>query len=173
VRELDRPCRARRCRGDVRLVAAAYPWGTERLAETRSGGDPADSPALFLYHYPYPDVLPEATRGKVDLYCTGTRTEDRLALPLYGAIITLSKVRQRYEEGLYAWGTLDVRQCGYRPGRGRAAGSLLRPARSRSSRSDRRRDPERVSSSSPPSFWARPAWYFSYISLSSWNVPNM
>jgi predicted MPP superfamily phosphohydrolase len=80
--------------------------GHEGLVERALDQIPQGSPALFLYHYPYPDVLPEAAHGRVDLLCTGHTHGGQVALPLYGAIITLSKYGKTYEAGLYRAGAL-------------------------------------------------------------------
>ncbi|OLE65840.1 MAG: hypothetical protein AUG03_02790 [Acidobacteria bacterium 13_1_20CM_2_68_14] len=80
--------------------------GHEQLVQRALEEIPGGGPALFLYHYPYPDVLPEGARGKVDLYCTGHTHGGQVALPLYGAIITLTKYGKRYEAGLYRVGAL-------------------------------------------------------------------
>ena len=66
---------------------------------------PADGPALFLYHYPYPDVLPDAARDRFDLQASGHTHGGQVALPFYGAIITYSKYGKRYESWLYSVGS--------------------------------------------------------------------
>jgi predicted MPP superfamily phosphohydrolase len=63
---------------------------------------PADGPCIVLYHYPYPDVVPEAAASRVDLLCAGHVHGGQVALPFYGALLTLSKYGKRYERGLYA-----------------------------------------------------------------------
>lgn len=54
---------------------------------------------LFLYHYP--DAIEEAARHGVDLYCAGHTHGGQVALPFYGAMITLSKFGKKYESGLH------------------------------------------------------------------------
>jgi predicted MPP superfamily phosphohydrolase len=54
---------------------------------------------VFLYHYP--DLIEEVAAQKVDLYCAGHTHGGQVALPLYGALVTLSKYGKRYEAGLY------------------------------------------------------------------------
>jgi predicted MPP superfamily phosphohydrolase len=93
-------------------VAGTFVWiggvavGHEAFAQRALDQIPQGSPALFLYHYPYPDVLPEGVRDRVDLLCTGHTHGGQVALPLYGAIITLSKYGKKYEAGLYRAGAL-------------------------------------------------------------------
>jgi predicted MPP superfamily phosphohydrolase len=60
---------------------------------------PANEFKLFLYHYP--DAIEEAAQQRIDLYCAGHTHGGQVALPFYGAIITLSKFGKKYESGLY------------------------------------------------------------------------
>jgi uncharacterized protein len=59
---------------------------------------PADAFSIFVYHYP--DEI-YAVAGKVDLYCAGHTHGGQVALPFYGALITLSRFGKRFESGLY------------------------------------------------------------------------
>src|SRR5262249_33261824 len=59
---------------------------------------PANEFSVFLYHSP--DLMPEVTAKRIDLYCAGHTHGGQVALPLYGAMITLSKYGKRYEAGL-------------------------------------------------------------------------
>lgn len=54
---------------------------------------------IFLYHYP--DEIGAAARSAVDLYCAGHTHGGQVALPLYGALMTLSRFDKLYEAGLY------------------------------------------------------------------------
>lgn len=54
---------------------------------------------IFLYHYP--DMIGEALWGPVDLYCAGHTHGGQVALPFYGALVTLSQFGKRFEAGLY------------------------------------------------------------------------
>lgn len=58
--------------------------------------------SIFLYHYP--DEI-EKVRGRADLYCAGHTHGGQVALPFYGALITLSKFGKRFEAGLYREGS--------------------------------------------------------------------
>lgn len=60
---------------------------------------PPGAPRLLLYHYP--DLMPEACAAKVDLYLAGHTHGGQVALPWYGALVTLSRFGKRYERGLY------------------------------------------------------------------------
>jgi predicted MPP superfamily phosphohydrolase len=61
---------------------------------------PPEAFTLFLYHTP--DVILEAAAtDRVDLYCAGHTHGGQVALPLYGALVTLSKFGKKYESGLH------------------------------------------------------------------------
>jgi uncharacterized protein len=60
---------------------------------------PQNELSIFLYHYP--DLIAEVVEQKIDLYCAGHTHGGQIALPLYGALITLSKFGKQYEAGLY------------------------------------------------------------------------
>jgi hypothetical protein len=55
--------------------------------------------SLFLYHSP--DLIPDVAAHGIDLYCAGHTHGGQVALPFYGALVTLSKFGKRYESGLY------------------------------------------------------------------------
>ena len=58
--------------------------------------------SVFLYHYP---GLVEDLEGlNVDLYLCGHTHGGQVALPIYGALITLSKFGKKYESGMYTVG---------------------------------------------------------------------
>ena len=60
---------------------------------------PPDAFTIFLHHYP--DLIEEVVRRDVDLYCAGHTHGGQVALPFYGALMTLSRFGKRYEAGLY------------------------------------------------------------------------
>ena len=62
---------------------------------------PADGLVVALYHPPYPDVIPPEFVKRVDLLCAGHVHGGQVALPFYGALLTLSKYGKKYERGLY------------------------------------------------------------------------
>lgn len=90
--------------GDRSVWLAGVAVGHEASAKSALSDVPAGSLTVFLYHYPYPDVLPEDDAASVDLLCAGHTHGGQVALPLYGAIITLSKYGKKYEAGLYRAG---------------------------------------------------------------------
>lgn len=60
---------------------------------------PQNELSVFLYHYP--DLIAEVAEQKIDVYCAGHTHGGQIALPFYGALITLSKFGKQYEAGLY------------------------------------------------------------------------
>ncbi len=56
---------------------------------------------MVLFHPPYPEVVPRFLRNRVDLLLTGHVHGGQVALPVYGALLTLSRHGKRYERGLY------------------------------------------------------------------------
>jgi len=77
-------------RFEIPLVAARLP---------RRG--PGRGPVIFLYHYP--DAI-YGLAGRADLYLCGHTHGGQVALPFYGALITLSKYGKRFEGGRYEVG---------------------------------------------------------------------
>ena len=63
---------------------------------------PDDRFNLFLYHMP--DLIEDVSSSGVDLYLCGHTHGGQVALPLYGALITLSKFGKKYESGQYRHG---------------------------------------------------------------------
>jgi predicted MPP superfamily phosphohydrolase len=85
--------------GGASLWIAGTPVGGEHKFEQTLDAIPPEAFSIFLYHYP--DLINEVAAKKVDLYCAGHTHGGQVALPLYGALITLSKFGKRYESGLY------------------------------------------------------------------------
>jgi uncharacterized protein len=79
------------------------PSGTRGGIETAVRGVPEGAFTLFLYHTP-DAVLEAAETGRVDLYCAGHTHGGQVALPVYGALVTLSKFGKRFERGLHRVG---------------------------------------------------------------------
>jgi predicted MPP superfamily phosphohydrolase len=100
ARELDGDAARVTVRGTDLWVAGVAP-GHEDRAAAALAQVPRDAVTLFLHHFPYPEVVPAADRGRVDLFCAGHVHGGQVALPLYGAVITLSRHGKRYEHGLY------------------------------------------------------------------------
>jgi predicted MPP superfamily phosphohydrolase len=60
---------------------------------------PDDSFSIFLYHFS--DLVEDLECFNVDLYLCGHTHGGQVAMPFYGALITLSKFGKKYEAGLY------------------------------------------------------------------------
>ena len=58
--------------------------------------------SIFLFHFP--DLIESVGDCNVDLYLCGHTHGGQVALPLYGAVITLSKLGKKYESGMYTVG---------------------------------------------------------------------
>ena len=63
---------------------------------------PDDCFSILLHHYP--DLVEDLNGLNVDLYLAGHTHGGQIALPFYGAIITLSKFGKKYESGEYKVG---------------------------------------------------------------------
>lgn len=61
-----------------------------------------DALSVFLYHYP--DEAYVASDAGVDLYLAGHTHGGQVALPFYGALVTLSRWGKRFEAGRYQVG---------------------------------------------------------------------
>jgi uncharacterized protein len=98
---------ARELNGDaVRMEIAGTPLWIAGLAFNNASSVrptvrpiPPEEFSVFLYHLP--DLMPEVVAENIDFYCAGHTHGGQVALPLYGAMITLSKFGKRYEAGLY------------------------------------------------------------------------
>ncbi|HEX9062636.1 MAG TPA: hypothetical protein VF941_20890, partial [Clostridia bacterium] len=65
--------------------------------------NPKDSFNILLYHTP--DLIEDIQKNEsVDLYLAGHTHGGQIRLPVYGALITLSKYGKRYEMGRYTVG---------------------------------------------------------------------
>lgn len=84
----------------VYILGAAYGGNTEGM-NNMLGALPEDGPAIVLFHLPYPDVIRPELASRVDLMCAGHTHGGQVALPFYGALLTLSKFGKRFERGFY------------------------------------------------------------------------
>ena len=102
VRELNGEAVRVEAAGTSIWVAGAPVGGPEKI-DAALDAAPPDAFRLFLYHYP--DEILEVARGaRADLYCAGHTHGGQVAMPLYGALITLSKFGKKYESGLHREG---------------------------------------------------------------------
>jgi predicted MPP superfamily phosphohydrolase len=85
------------------LVVAGVPFAaTDRIGAALEGVPPGVF-TIFLYHTP-DEILDVAATNRVDLYCAGHTHGGQVALPFYGALVTLSKFGKKYESGLHREG---------------------------------------------------------------------
>ena len=98
ARELD----GRSVRLDVDGTAVRFAgvhYGNETaLGESLRGASPSEF-LVYLYHTP--DLAPELAGRGVDLAVAGHTHGGQVRLPLYGAILTLSRFGKRFEAGPY------------------------------------------------------------------------
>ena len=85
--------------GETNVWVAGIAVGNEVRLKQLLDSVPSELIAIFLYHYP--DLIPEIAERRVDLYCAGHTHGGQVALPFYGALVTLSKFGKQYESGLY------------------------------------------------------------------------
>ncbi|MHC4821059.1 MAG: metallophosphoesterase [Planctomycetota bacterium] len=82
-----------------RLWFAGVAYGREQGVTSALRGRPDDAGVVFLYHTP--DLAEELADLDVDLILAGHTHGGQVALPGYGALITLSRFGKRFEGGLY------------------------------------------------------------------------
>jgi len=84
---------------DAPLYVAGCSWSLGMQAEQALATVPEGALTVFLFHTP--DGILDVPHDRVDLYLCGHTHGGQVALPLYGALITLSKHGKRFEAGLY------------------------------------------------------------------------
>ena len=98
VEELNGTAREVRV-GPSSVWIAGVGVGDESRIDQALATVPPNAFTVFLYHYP--DLITEVAPRAVDLFCAGHTHGGQVALPLYGAVITLSRFGKKYEAGLY------------------------------------------------------------------------
>ena len=98
VKELDASTERIVIRG-TEIWLAGIPVGKERKVGDVLATVPKDVFSVFLYHYP--DEIENVVPYGTDLYCAGHTHGGQVALPFYGALVTLSKYGKRFEGGTY------------------------------------------------------------------------
>ncbi len=87
---------------DVDVVVAGVPVGTKDTVANVMKDTAPSAYRIFLFHYP--DFIEDMEKSKVDLYLAGHTHGGQVALPLYGALITLSARGKQFESGLHKLG---------------------------------------------------------------------
>ncbi|MCZ6514330.1 MAG: metallophosphoesterase [Acidobacteria bacterium] len=83
----------------VDLWVAGIPYGgAAKIPQILEAIPPQDF-TVFLSHVP--GEIYQVARHQADLYCAGHTHGGQVALPFYGALITLSRFGKRFEAGLY------------------------------------------------------------------------
>jgi predicted MPP superfamily phosphohydrolase len=88
------------------IWVAGVPYDAENQTEQALAPIPEVDFSILLYHTP-DEIEAVAGRG-VDLYCAGHIHGGQIALPFYGALVTLSKHGKRFEAGLYHVGKTSL-----------------------------------------------------------------
>lgn len=84
------------------LWVVGVPYDSEQQIGRAIAPIPASDFSLLLYHTP--DEITTAAERGADLYCAGHIHGGQIALPFYGALVTLSKYGKRFESGLHRVG---------------------------------------------------------------------
>jgi len=92
--------------GGTPVWVAGVAFDSEARASKALSHVPPGAFTLFLHHHPYPEVVPEADQPRVDLFCAGHVHGGQVAMPFYGALVTMSKHDKKYEAGLYRTGPM-------------------------------------------------------------------
>lgn len=87
--------------GGELYIAGLDVFGESDLKKALLGRNPRAF-TILLYHYP--DLIEDVKGMDIDLYLAGHTHGGQVALPFYGALVTLSKYGKRYERGLYEVG---------------------------------------------------------------------
>lgn len=77
-------------------------WANPKEFRSLLQNVPGDKFSIFLYHYS--DLVEDTNGLNIDLYLSGHTHGGQVRLPLYGALVTLSKFGKKYEAGLYKVG---------------------------------------------------------------------
>ena len=90
-----------RVRGSTVWIGG-LPVGTKNSVKEAMAVAPTSDYRIFLFHYP--DCIEEMRSNKIDLYLAGHTHGGQVALPFYGALVTLAATGKKYESGLHSIG---------------------------------------------------------------------
>ncbi|MDR3615935.1 MAG: metallophosphoesterase [Candidatus Obscuribacterales bacterium] len=88
--------------GDNTICVTGLPVDTGKSVHEALTNIPNDEYKIFLFHYP--DCLEEMAENHIDLYLAGHTHGGQVALPFYGALMTVSAFGKKYEHGLHKMG---------------------------------------------------------------------
>lgn len=88
------------------LWIGGLPAVTEKPVAAAMANVPENDYRIFLFHYP--DFIEEMAKNKIDLYLAGHTHGGQVALPFYGALVTMSAKGKQYESGLYKMGQTNL-----------------------------------------------------------------
>ncbi|MCX7747472.1 MAG: metallophosphoesterase [Clostridia bacterium] len=86
-------------KGNEIFHIAGIPYGSEYMTKKVIDKIPSSTYNVFLYHTP--DLIEDKNIKNIDLYLAGHTHGGQIRLPLYGALVTLSKFGKKYEMGRY------------------------------------------------------------------------
>ena len=98
AKPLDSTAKRVEIKGTPIWLAGIFVGDEEKLANTLAP-IPKNAFSIFLFHYP--DLIEEVSLAEIDLYCAGHTHGGQVAMPFYGALVTLSKFGKKYEGGTY------------------------------------------------------------------------
>lgn len=84
---------------ELRIAGLAFGNASQIQIRKLLTGPPRETFTVFLYHTP--DKIFEVAHRGADLYCAGHTHGGQVALPFYGALVTLSRYGKRFEAGLH------------------------------------------------------------------------
>lgn len=100
---VGRPVRVPGSALPAEIWVAGVPVGRLDAVPAMLADIPPGAISVFLYHYP--DEIEEIARRGADLYFAGHTHGGQVALPFYGALVTLSRFGKRFESGLHRVGS--------------------------------------------------------------------
>ncbi len=86
-------------KGDTKVRIAGIAVGKEYMLPAALSQLNGETLNIFLYHMP--GLIYEIAAGDVDLALSGHTHGGQVALPFYGAVVTLARYGKRFESGLY------------------------------------------------------------------------
>jgi len=89
-------------KGSEKLYLAGLSYGRPEKYDKVLSAVPDDRFSVFLYHYP--DLIDKVQNKNLDLYLCGHTHGGQVALPFYGAVITLAEHGKKFEAGMYKVG---------------------------------------------------------------------